>query len=111
MLGLRAIGRWSLVVLAWCVTAALGLADLVSVRSCVLQIMVIRGANAYQLSAVDKWSILPLGLLWLGTVLYVQYHYGGAALMGFRILGLRWLRITLVQVAVFLVFSSVSLVF
>jgi hypothetical protein len=99
---LTTVGRWLAVILAWLATAALGLVDIQFARASAISVTLALNFGTYGIAAVDKWLLLPLGLLWMAGVLYAQYRYGEAGHVGFHLLASRWLRITLVQVAIML---------
>ena len=103
MSNLKTIGRWLVVILAWLATAALGLVGILSVRASAISVAVALKLGNYGIAAVDKWLLLPLSLLWLVGILYAQYRYGEAGHVGFHLLASRWLKMTLVQLAIILV--------
>ena len=103
MSNLKTIGRWLAVILAWLATAALGLVNIHFVRASAISVTVALKLGKYGIAAVDKWLLLPLSLLWMAGILYAQHRYGEAGHVGFHLLGSRWLKITLVQLAIILV--------
>lgn len=59
----------------WAINAALGLLTVLELRNTLLWFAITARMDPYRLSAIDGWTFVVLGLLWLGWVLVMESVY------------------------------------
>lgn len=72
---MRKILPYILAYLLWIVTAALGFLDLIMARKLCLTLMAMISFNRWVAGAVDKFSFLIFGIIWLILVIFSEYYY------------------------------------
>jgi len=103
----RAVARYAAIYLAWGITGALGIADLIGAREAVLRLYVVLRLDKWGYGAADKWLFVFFGLIWLVGILYAEFYYRTGAKQG--LLLKRFLRVTLAELAILAVALGVHL--
>lgn len=72
--------QWILVYGLWIITAGLGFLCLTSARNLCISILYAFSANMWVAPAIDKFTFLALGILWLILVIFTESYYREALL-------------------------------
>jgi hypothetical protein len=78
-------------VLLTILTGALGLYMWISMRSLVLDLLLVFRVNPWSWRFIDNFSFLLFGIAWLGFVLYAQHYYNQGALRSRLLSRLCWM--------------------
>ncbi|NOZ28234.1 MAG: hypothetical protein GXP39_09310 [Chloroflexi bacterium] len=95
---IRTAARYAAIYLAWGITGALGIADLIGAREAILRLYVMLRLGKWGYGAADKWLFVFFGLIWLVGILYMESYYRTGAAKG--VLARRFLRVTLIELAI-----------
>ena len=72
---MRQILPYLLCYLLWVITAALGFLNLIAARRLLLLILAATLVNPWAIRAVEKFSFVILGIIWLVLVIFSEYYY------------------------------------
>jgi len=58
----------------WLALSLLGLWDILQIRVAWVEVLIRVRVSGWALPALDKWMLLPLGIIWLGAIIWMEDH-------------------------------------
>jgi hypothetical protein len=58
----------------WFGLSLLGLWDILQIRIAWVELLIRARVSGWALPALDKWMLLPLGIVWLGAIIWMEDH-------------------------------------